>query len=105
MAPAWPAAQANLAALGIPSFTQPLPLPAAALSSSQYNQFLTASAGPIGAAPFTTHSSFLLGDIELGALYTVIDRWNLPGHPGGLRLVARPWCACRPARSRCPMIS
>lgn len=82
-------AQANLAALDIPNFTQPLPLPAAALSSSQYSQFLTASAGPIGAAPFTTHSSFLLGDIELGALYTVIDRWNLPGHPGGLRLVAR----------------
>jgi hypothetical protein len=83
------AAQANLVTLSIPSFSQPLPLAASALSSSDYTTFLTSGGGPIGAAPFTTHSSFLLGDVELGALYTIIDRWNVPGHPGGLRLVAR----------------
>jgi hypothetical protein len=83
------AAQANLAGLGIPSFTQPLPLADAPLSTSAYNQFLTSGGGPIAAAPFTTVSSFLLGDVELGAVYTLIDRWNAPGHPGGLRLVAR----------------
>jgi len=83
------AAQANLATLSVPSFAQPLPLAAAALSASDYNTFLTSGGGPVGAAPFNTRSSFLLGDIELGALYTIIDRWNVPGHPGGLRLVAR----------------
>ena len=83
------ATQANLAALQIPSFTQPLPLPTAALTGAEYNQFLTLTAGPIAAAPFTTNSSFLLGDVELGAVYTIIDRWNQPGHPGGLRLVGR----------------
>jgi hypothetical protein len=83
------AAQANLAGLSVPSFAQPLPLPTAALTGSEYNSFLTSGGGPVLAAPFTTHSSFLLGDVELGALYTIIDRWNAPGRPGGLRLVAR----------------
>lgn len=81
--------QANLAALGIPSFGQPLPLPSAALTSSGYNQFLTAPAGPVAAAPFANYTSFLLGDVELGAVYTFIDRWNRPGQPGGLRVAAR----------------
>ena len=35
--------QANLAALGVPSFAQPLPLPADALSPSDYNAYLTNS--------------------------------------------------------------
>jgi hypothetical protein len=81
--------QATLGALGIPTFTQPLPLPADALTPSEYAQYLTSGAGPIGATPFTNFSSFLLGNVELGASYTLLDRWNRPGHPGGLRLVAR----------------
>lgn len=83
------AAQGNFAALNLPSFSMPLPLPASALTTADYGSFLTSGGGPIGAAPFNNASSFLLGDVELGALYTLIDRWNLPGHPGGLRLVAR----------------
>jgi len=89
MATAVAGTQANLAALGVPSFTQPIPLPADALTASAYNSYLGNPAGSIGAAPFTTKSSFLLGDVELGASYTLIDRWNRPGHPGGLRVVAQ----------------
>jgi hypothetical protein len=81
--------QGNLAALGVPAFTQPLPLPADALTPSEYNTYLTAANGSIGALPFENRTSFLLGDIELGASYTLIDRWNRPDHPGGLRLVAQ----------------
>ncbi|HEX5004298.1 MAG TPA: hypothetical protein VFV65_03235 [Gemmatimonadales bacterium] len=81
--------QGTLATLGIPSFTQPLPLPAEALTTAQYNQYLTAFAGPIGARPFDNYTSFLLGDMELGAAYTLIDRWNRPDRPGGLRVVAQ----------------
>ena len=81
--------QTALAALSISSFTQPLPLPSDALSPSDYNAYLTNPAGSIGAAPFATHTSFLLGDMEFGASYTIIDRWNRPDHPGGLRVVAQ----------------
>lgn len=81
--------QDNLSALGISSFTQPLPLPADALTTADYNQYLTAFGGPIGARPFQNYTSFLLGNMELGAAYTLIDRWNLPGQPGGLRVVAQ----------------
>ena len=81
--------QASLAALGVPSFVQPLPLPAEALSPSDYSAYLTNPAGSIGATPFATNTNFLLGDVELGASYTIIDRWNRAGHPGGLRLVAQ----------------
>ena len=81
--------QTALAALSISSFTQPLPLPADALSPSEYNTYLTNPAGSIGATPFETHTSFLLGDMEFGASYTLIDRWNLPERPGGLRVVAQ----------------
>ncbi len=81
--------QANLAALGVPSFTQPLPLPADALTPSEYNSYLSSPGGPIVAAPIVSATSFLLGDIEVGASYTLIDRWNRAGHPGGLRVVAQ----------------
>ena len=89
MAGAVTTTQANLAVLGIPSFTQPLPLPATALTSSEYQSYLTNPGGSIGASSFDNVTSFLLGDVELGATYTFIDRWNRPGHPGGLRLVAQ----------------
>jgi hypothetical protein len=81
--------QTSLAALSISSFTQPLPLPADALTPSDYNDYLANPAGPIGATPFVSNTTFLLGDIELGASYTLIDRWNRPDHPGGLRVVAQ----------------
>ena len=81
--------QSNLAALGIPSFTQPLPLPADALTPSQYNNYLVSAGGPIVASPLVNNTSFLLGDVELGASYTIIDRWNRAGQAGGLRVVAQ----------------
>jgi hypothetical protein len=81
--------QSNLAALGIPSFTQPLPLPTDAITPSQYNNYLTSAGGPIAARSFSNTTSFLMGDVELGASYTLIDRWNRPGSPGGLRVVAQ----------------
>lgn len=89
MAGAVTTTQGNLAALGVPSFTQPLPLPADPLTASGYNNYLSSAGGPILAAPIVTNTSFLLGDVELGASYTIIDRWNRAGHPGGLRLVAQ----------------
>ncbi|MEZ4412403.1 MAG: hypothetical protein R2910_05415 [Gemmatimonadales bacterium] len=89
MASAVTGTQTNLAALGVPSFTQPLPLPADALTPSEYNNYLSSAGGPIVASPIVTTTSFLLGDVELGASYTLIDRWNRPGRPGGLRVVAQ----------------
>ncbi len=79
--------QGALTTLGIPAFTQPLPLPAAAITQPEYNTYLSSFAGPIAARPIDDVSSFLAGDAELGAAYTFIDRWNREGAPGGLRLV------------------
>jgi len=83
------ATQGTLTALGIPSFTQPVPLPTDALTPGDYDQYLTATNGSIAAAPIANYASFLLGDVELGASYTLIDRWNRPDQPGGLRVVAQ----------------
>ncbi len=99
MADAVGSTQSNLAALGIPSFTQPIPLPADALTPSQYNNYLVSAGGPIVASPLVNYTSFLLGDVELGASYTIIDRWNRDGHPGGLR---RRGAGARQAADRVP---
>lgn len=80
--------QADLTTLGIPNFSQPLPLPTGAITQSGYNNYLTSFGGPIAAQPIDDKSSFLAGDTELGAAYTFIDRWNREGSPGGLRVVA-----------------
>lgn len=89
MAGAVTGTQDNLVALGVPSFTQPLPLPADALTPSEYRSYLSSAGGPIVASPIASSTSFLLGNVELGASYTLIDRWNRSGHAGGLRVVAQ----------------
>jgi hypothetical protein len=83
------ATQAALTTLQIPTFTAPLPLPTSTLTSSEYSQYLTVPNGSIGATAFDDYTSSLLGDMEFGAVYTLIDRWNRPGKPGGFRLVAQ----------------
>ena len=82
MAAAVSASQANLAALVVPSFTQPLPLPADALSPSDYNTYLTNPAGSIGATAVRNNTSFLLGDVEFGASLHHHRPLEPPGAPG-----------------------
>jgi hypothetical protein len=81
--------QASLAALGITTFTEAVPLPTATLTQEDYELFLTASGGRVGARPFATSSSFLAGDAEVGAAYTVLDAWDQDGAQGGIRLVVQ----------------
>jgi len=89
MADSVSATQADLATLGITSFALPLPLPGGAVTQSGFNQYLTSFGGPVAATPFANVTKWWTGDVELGAVYTVIDRWNQPEHPGGFRLAAR----------------
>lgn len=81
--------QASLAALGIASFTEAVPFPTTTLTQDDYNRFLTASGGRVGARPFATASSFLAGDAEVGAAFTVLDAWDRDGARGGIRLVVQ----------------
>jgi hypothetical protein len=83
------ATQASLTGLGITSFNEPVPLPSATLTQEDYHLFLTASGGRVGARPFATSSSFLTGDAEVGAAYTVFDAWDRDGARGGIRLVVQ----------------
>jgi len=89
MADSVTATQADLTTLGITSFALSLPLPDGALTQSGFNRYLTSFGGPIAATPFANVTKWWTGDAELGAVYTLIDRWNQPGHPGGLRIAAR----------------
>lgn len=81
--------QVTLTGLGITSFSDAVPLPTTTLTQDDYDLFLTASGGRVGARPFSTSSSFLAGDAEVGAAYTVLDAWDRHGAQGGIRLVVQ----------------
>ena len=81
--------QASLTSLGVTSFTEAVPLPTATLTQDEYDLFLTASGGRVGSRPFTTSSSFLAGDAEVGAAYAVLDAWDRDGAQGGIRVVVQ----------------
>lgn len=57
------------------------------LTDAEFGTFLTDLAGPIAAFPLAESKIQRAGDMEVGAIYTLIDRWDRPGaRSGGLRL-------------------
>jgi hypothetical protein len=71
--------------LGVGGFTQPLTLPTQRLSQQDIDNFITNPAGPVAGAPISEVSYTRLGDIQLGAVFTPVDRWDRGNHQGGLR--------------------
>jgi hypothetical protein len=71
--------------LGVGGFTQPLDLPAQRLAQQDIDNFIGNPGGPV-AGLIQDMFEFKLGDIQLGAVLTPIDRWDRPNHRGGARL-------------------
>jgi hypothetical protein len=74
--------------LGVAGFTNPPVLATAALTTSDYQSFISNPNGPVAGFPLGETLINRLGDMDVGASYTLIDRWDRGGseHPGGLRL-------------------
>ena len=70
------------ATLGVAGFSSALPLPTTPLTETDYLNFVENPAGPIAALTLAESLDFLLGDIEVGASYALVDRWDRPGMPG-----------------------
>lgn len=67
------------------AFTDTLPLPTTPLGPGDFTNFITSPAGPIaGFEPAQTSATYL-GNIDVGAAYTLVDHWDRGQHLGGIR--------------------
>ncbi len=76
--------QNTLTTLGVPGVTQALALPSALLSPQDIESFLTNRSGLVAARKFEDEKLSRMGDVTLGAVYTLVNRWDR-GSPGGFR--------------------
>ncbi|MFN8650284.1 MAG: hypothetical protein U0133_00085 [Gemmatimonadales bacterium] len=69
------------------SFTEAPVLADGLLGPTDVTQFVNNQAGPVAALPLATSTISRIGDMDVGAVLTVIDRFDRRGHaPGGFRL-------------------
>lgn len=80
---------ANPAGLNVPGFTSTVPLPTGRLSADDINSFVSNPLGPVQGFPLREAQVSQVGDVEVGAAYTLVDRWDQKGHLGGIRAVAQ----------------
>jgi len=72
--------------LGVGGFTQPLDLPTQRLGQQDIDNFISNPGGPVAGVPISDQLITKLGDIQVGAVLTPIDKWDRPHHMGGARL-------------------
>lgn len=77
---------ANALGVGGSGFSTDPVLPAARLSDDQFLGALTNPGGPYAVFPLIEARISRMGDMDIGAIYTLIDRFDRAGHRGGLRL-------------------
>jgi len=77
--------------LGVSSpFTDAPVLAASRLGQGDVTGFVSNPAGPIDAMPLVGAKLSRMGDMDVGAVYTLVDRFDRIGHrPGGFRLAAQ----------------
>ncbi len=80
---------ANPAGLNVAGFTSTVPLPTGRLSADDINSFVSNPLGPVQGFPLRETQVSQVGDVELGAAYTLVDRWDQKGDLGGIRAVAQ----------------
>jgi hypothetical protein len=75
------------ATLGVSSgfVSQDPVLPTARLDPTDFTSLIGNLDGPIGAVPFGETRISRMGDIDVGFIYTLIDRFDRPGQTGGVR--------------------
>lgn len=71
--------------LGVPGFTDPVPLPIDAVTRDDIHRYATAASGPIAYEEFESSQMFRPGDVSLGAVLTPVDRWD-PVEGRGVRV-------------------
>ncbi len=81
------AIQGTLVGLGVTTFNTTPALPADPLDEEGLNNFINNAAGPV-AGTLATPSFSSLGDIEIGAAYSIVDQL-VPGARRGFRLAAQ----------------
>lgn len=80
--------QTGLSGYGV-SFTGAPVLAAGRLDQGDVTGFLNDPTGPIQAIPLAEAKLSRAGDMDVGAIYTLIDRFDRPGTTGGLRLAVQ----------------
>lgn len=75
-------------ALAVTGFTARPFLPQSPLTDQDFHDALTNLSGPFAAFPLAEAKIARMGDMDVGATYTLIDRFDRPGHLGGFRLAA-----------------
>jgi len=81
--------QGTLATLQVSGFSDSLPLPDTPLSQTDFDLFLSNPSGAVAARAPQETLYWYLGNIELGASYSILDHWDRGGHPGGIRVAGR----------------
>jgi hypothetical protein len=81
------AVQQALDGLGAGGFTSSLPLPTSPAEPADLNNYATSPSGSVGYSSLANSTRTGIGDVEVGAVYTVIDQWNANA-ARGLRLAA-----------------
>jgi hypothetical protein len=56
------------------------------LTTTEYQQLIVDPGGPYAGFPLAESRIDRLGDMDVGAVYTLVDRWDRPGRKGSLRL-------------------
>jgi hypothetical protein len=77
--------QATLAGLNVSGFSTLPALAATPISETDFDNFITAPAGPVRGFPLDEANLNLLGDIEAGISYGLVDNWNRGAKLGGFR--------------------
>jgi hypothetical protein len=77
---------ANTLGVNGSSFTGTPVLPLNRVTDEDFNSFLADPTGPIQAFPLAEAKISRMGDMDVGAIYTVIDRFDRPRQRGGFRL-------------------
>lgn len=78
--------QTTLGGLGVSGFARLPPLPTGPLTAAQFADYVTNPAGPIAARPFGEAPEIqYVGDVELGAAISLVDRFPKEAFGTGLR--------------------
>jgi hypothetical protein len=75
--------------LGVGGFGSDPVLAAGRLTEAEFYDFVSNPVGPVVGLPLREARLSRLGDMDLGAVYTLVDHWDRPGRLGGERLAVQ----------------
>lgn len=95
--------QATMTLLNVTSFGSTPAFPSAYTNATDFNAFVADPTGPIAARPIDEIPVFsYLGDVEIGAVYSLLDRFPTSGLGSGIRAYAQATVRLRTAKLDSP---